>query len=84
MRLVTVTAVTALISSVAFAGDENPTQSAAGQLIGPDGNRWVVEGCAAYPVTSASNTRDKALQMSKWTKQPKPQPKTSKPSLTNQ
>ena len=67
----------ALAASV-LAGDVKPSPN--GHLIGADGQKWVVEGCAAYPVTSASNTRDKTALMSKWVKPAKqtPKPKQAK------
>jgi len=61
-----------------FAGEKTPLPSSIGTLIGPDGQKWVVEGCAAYPVTSAANTREESAQMSKWIKPTKKAPK-SKP-----
>jgi len=62
-----------------LAGEKAPLPSATGTLIGPDGQKWVVEGCAAYPVSSAANTREKSVQMSKWIKPIRKAPKTSEP-----
>lgn len=51
MRALTVFALTAFTASAAFAGDAVKNDPK-GHLIGPDGVRYVVEGCAAYPVTA--------------------------------
>lgn len=52
MRLV-VTAAAVLMASPAFSGDP-VSPGAHGALTGHDGKQWVMEGCAAYPVTAGT------------------------------
>ena len=73
MRTLTLSLAMIAFAAPVSAGEVKP--SSTGHLIGADGQKWVVEGCVAYPVTSASNTRDKAEQMSKWVKPAKHTPK---------
>ena len=63
-----------------LAGEKKAEAPALGQLIGPDGKKWIVEGCAAYPVEQTVKTNTKTTQMSKWIKPAKqpPKPKLSK------
>ena len=75
-------AVLAAMAVPALAGEVQPNPSATGELIGPDGRKWVVEGCAAYPAESAANTRDKSAEMSKWIKPAAPRPKSTKARKT--
>lgn len=58
--------------------EENTTHKPdpAGYLIDENGQKWVVEGCAAYPVTDEAAPRT----FSAWT--PKKTPKQSKPART--
>ena len=51
MRALAIFALTAFTASAAFAG-EAIKNDPKGHLIGNDGVRYVVEGCAAYPVTA--------------------------------
>ena len=51
MRALTVFALTAFTASAAFAGDAIKNDPK-GHLVGSDGVRYVMEGCAAYPVTA--------------------------------
>lgn len=56
-RFATLTASIALLTGTAFAGDVSTDARHKGQLTGHDGKQWVMEGCAAYPVTASAAPR---------------------------
>lgn len=52
MRTLAILVLSSLVATAAYAGDTRNSPGAHGQLIGHDGKRYVMEGCAAYPVTA--------------------------------
>ena len=55
-RIATILAVFAFSTSMAVAG-ELKAPAHGEKLIGHDGKQWVMEGCAAYPVTAETATK---------------------------
>jgi hypothetical protein len=51
IRIASILAAFALTASPAVAGDQR-TPVHGEKLLGHDGKQWVMEGCAAYPVTT--------------------------------
>ena len=64
-----VAALLSLMVVPAFAGDQK-TPSQGEKLLGHDGKQWVMEGCAAYPVTAESGQRQSrpARASNTWTR----------------
>lgn len=56
MRALTIFALTAFTASAAMAGDAVKNDPK-GHLVGHDGQRYVMEGCAAYPVTAKAEPK---------------------------
>lgn len=57
MRTFVILTLGSLVATTAFAGDSKQSPGAQGQLIGHDGKRYVMEGCAAYPVTAEATPK---------------------------
>lgn len=62
MRAAPVLVIAILTACPVLAEEDKVLSRPQGQLIGHDGNHWVMEGCAAYPMTA-----DSAAQQSKST-----------------
>ncbi len=56
-RFASMIATITLMTGPVFAGDVSTAPKHTGQLTGHDGQQWVMEGCAAYPVTAATTPK---------------------------
>ena len=84
IRIASILAAFALTTAPAVAGDQR-TPVHGEKLLGHDGKQWVMEGCAAYPVTT-----DAAQQQSKpvpapnsWTRPAKNQARSQRVVASN-